>query len=479
MLRNHCDVVVIGGGPAGLFTARRLAKMGKRVTVLERETHVGGKCATYTDINNPELKTEWGAVLVAPNYGVVLDAIAEKNVQFEESVGTSMRGVNIMDKYNKLSWWGKIEFGASFAMQIFRFGYETANYQYLRDHQQELPPDYQLPFAKFAEKYNIPDINIFMKSFVTAFGYGLMEECPAYCVMEYVGLTTIPAVLAAPLRSGLVSIKNGYQTLMERVAEDFPVVTSAQVTSVERSSQQVKVTYQNQQHESVNVTADAMVLAVSPLHWRELGMELTPVESECVNQLEVYRYPVAICKIDGAPAKHQYNPQGLERDGLGGIALFTTRDNRRDQPRLGTAYVNLPHHDHEYQFNQQQLSKLEKEITEEFQAKSVEIVEHKIWEDYMPTLPWEQRLRLEKEQLKSGVNTVYVGAYTLGSFEDVACVTEQATKAVNKYLLNTNQSRLDYYKTEGRRAMFFYRQPRVPAVSDEPVLESKLRSVEV
>lgn len=472
MLRNAHDVIIIGAGPAGLFAARRLAKMGKRVTVVEKEADVGGKCNTYSDKDQPDVKTERGAGAIAPNYGVVLDAIEEKGVQLEELLPPE-QDESIADDFNNLHWWEKIGFSASFVAQLIRFTHETANYQYLRDHAEELPPDYELPFAAFAEKYNLPEINTFLKMFVTAFGYGLMEECPAYCVMEYMGLTTIPGLLASPLRSGIVEIKDGFQGLMQKVAEDFPVVTSAQVTSIVREKDKVTVTYQNDLKQNITLTANALVLAISPMHWPELGMKLTPVEEDCVRGLSVYRYPVAVCKVKGAKANIHYTMHGSERSGLGTLALFTTRDNRKDTPRLGTAYINLPRGDQDFQFTEQQLQGLQEQLKTELHAEQAEIIEHKIWEDYMPTLPWQQRLALEKAQFVPGVQTIYAGAYTLGGFEDVACVTEQATKAVDKYLLMVNSSRLEYYKKEAGRAQFFYRQPRLPAVSDSvPVINN-------
>ena len=158
MQRKTNDVIVIGAGPAGLFAARRLAKNGVHVTVLEKESHVGGKCFTYADQEQPEVKTEWGAAMIAPNYGVVLDAIQEKNIAFEESLPTDRNSVNIVEKFNSLNWMGKIALAASFAVELVRFTYETSCYQYARDHLQTLPPDYESPFATFAKKHKMENI---------------------------------------------------------------------------------------------------------------------------------------------------------------------------------------------------------------------------------------------------------------------------------------------------------------------------------
>ena len=43
------DVVIIGGGIAGLATGALLAKAGKRVTVLEKGNQPGGRAYTYED----------------------------------------------------------------------------------------------------------------------------------------------------------------------------------------------------------------------------------------------------------------------------------------------------------------------------------------------------------------------------------------------------------------------------------------------
>jgi len=472
MQRKIENVIVIGAGPAGLFAARRLAQKGMHVTVLEKESHVGGKCYTYSDPVNPEVKTEWGAALIAPNYGVVLDAAQEKKIEFEETLATDSSSVNFLAKFNSMSWLDKISFTASFVVELVRFTYDVSCYQYARDHLQPLPEDYDLPFSSFAIKHGLENINLLLKSFVTGFGYGLMEECPAYCVMEYMGLATLPAVIASPLRSGLVGIKNGMQTLMEKVAEDLDVVTSASISTIQRDSNGVMVTYQQQDKSSITTKADALILAISPVQWPKLGMELSETEQQCVNAVNYYHYPVAICEVDNTTAKHQYFPLGLEKEGLGHLALFTTRDNRNTHHRLGTAYINLPANNDVFTFDNEHLETLRQELQSQLPANDVSIVAHKIWEDYMPTLTWELRLQLENEQMRSDTNTLYAGAYTLGSFEDVACVSEQAVKAVDKFILAEIPTHFEKIKRELNRASFFYRQPRMPAVTEKSMSQN-------
>jgi 15-cis-phytoene desaturase len=49
MMKSRYDVIVIGGGVAGLATGALLAKAGKRVAVLEKGNQIGGRAYTYVD----------------------------------------------------------------------------------------------------------------------------------------------------------------------------------------------------------------------------------------------------------------------------------------------------------------------------------------------------------------------------------------------------------------------------------------------
>src|SRR4051794_37268464 len=47
MTREHRDVIVAGGGVAGLAAATALSEAGARVTLLERRPYIGGRAFSY------------------------------------------------------------------------------------------------------------------------------------------------------------------------------------------------------------------------------------------------------------------------------------------------------------------------------------------------------------------------------------------------------------------------------------------------
>lgn len=84
------DVVVVGAGVAGLACARRLARAGRRVTVLERARGVGGRCATRRlESGQP---VDHGVAFLHGSEPAFLDAIDEVDAERLEGWPLAVEG---------------------------------------------------------------------------------------------------------------------------------------------------------------------------------------------------------------------------------------------------------------------------------------------------------------------------------------------------------------------------------------------------
>lgn len=68
-LNQHCDVLVIGAGPAGLTAAREAARAGARVIIADEQSEFGGSLLASTDIIDGLPATEWLDAIVAELQG--------------------------------------------------------------------------------------------------------------------------------------------------------------------------------------------------------------------------------------------------------------------------------------------------------------------------------------------------------------------------------------------------------------------------
>lgn len=480
MKKLPSKVIFIGAGPSALFAARKLTQIAKEqkeqieLVFLERDDQVGGKCRTYPESRHPDLKTELGAGAVAPNYGVVIDALIENGLSYETMVPMAQETVEIQEKYNSLSLTEKIVFVKELVSEMSTFNSDYDVYQDAKQNKKQLHADLQLPFTEYCTLRGIKHLPLLTKPFVPGFGYGAITHCPTYSVLEYLGKMTLPDLALVEhlfKQPSLLAIHGGFQLLMQQIASKFDVRLNANVTHIERESDNVTVHYE-QNGIKYTETADTLVLATSPKNWPSLGMKLTDTEIKCVEQLEYYRYPVAVYKIKGLPPHQYYFPQGLDETGFGHLALITTRDNRKDPEdgRFCTVYVNLPPNHNDFTFDHAALIKELKTIEG---VTEVEVIKEKIWEDYMSTLPWDVRLELDKEQ-QSG-NTIYLGSYVLGGFEDVVCVGNKATDTMSELFTPTPTFEENFSFKNIKRGIQFFTAPVFPPLNtfDKAMQEEK------
>jgi monoamine oxidase len=95
-LSTNSDVVVVGGGFAGLSAARDLVRLGHDVVVLEGRDRVGGRSSTTTIAGTP---VDLGGTFVGPTQDAVLALANELGC---ETVRTHSRGKNL------IRWHGRV-----------------------------------------------------------------------------------------------------------------------------------------------------------------------------------------------------------------------------------------------------------------------------------------------------------------------------------------------------------------------------------
>ena len=78
MQNNNSEVLILGAGVAGLIAAIELAKNGKSVTLLEKESAVGGQCKTEVlDVNGEKYRFDYGGHRFITNNEALLDFVED------------------------------------------------------------------------------------------------------------------------------------------------------------------------------------------------------------------------------------------------------------------------------------------------------------------------------------------------------------------------------------------------------------------
>lgn len=86
----HADIIIIGGGAAGLMAARALGKAGKKVILLEARNRLGGRIHTLED--GPfTIPTESGAEFIHGNLPVTIGLLKEAGITFHAIDGDLWR----------------------------------------------------------------------------------------------------------------------------------------------------------------------------------------------------------------------------------------------------------------------------------------------------------------------------------------------------------------------------------------------------
>ena len=128
----------------------------------------------------------------------------------------------------------------------------------------------------------------------TAAGYGRLDEVPALYFLKYAEMTGLLSNATELLgHAGSFTIKGGFGTLWQRVAEGLDVRLNTRITQILRSAHGVKVQAEDW------IEADALVITV-PID-QIPGLDATPEELDIARRVRYLDYTTVVCTVKGLP----------------------------------------------------------------------------------------------------------------------------------------------------------------------------------
>ncbi|WP_329596665.1 FAD-dependent oxidoreductase [Streptomyces pseudovenezuelae] len=282
-------VAVVGAGPSGLAAARELERAGHRVTVLEEQDTVAGKCqSVHLDGHAFDL----GGHICTTRYERIARLLTELDVATERT-----------SRYRVLDPAGR---AVRQSMAFLRDG-SLQRYRALRE--REFPRIGEpglahsaralaAPVARWLAEHGLRSMADSFGTGYTAAGYGhLDDDVPALYFVKYAEMTGLldpgPELLGHP---GDFTVVGGFATLWNRVAEELKDVRcGVRVTSVERRADGVRILT-----DSGPVEADDVVLAVAPDRVLPV-LDATDEERDLAARIRSNAYHTVLAAASGLP----------------------------------------------------------------------------------------------------------------------------------------------------------------------------------
>jgi glycine/D-amino acid oxidase-like deaminating enzyme len=287
-------VAVVGAGPSGLAVARELERAGHRVTVLEEQDTVAGKCqSVHVDGHAFDL----GGHICTNRYERIAQLLTELDVETERT-----------SRYRVLDAGGR---ALRQPMAFLRDG-SLERYQALRE--KEFPRIGEpglahsaralaAPVARWIADHGLGSMAESFGTGYTAAGYGhLDDDVPALYFVKYAEMTGLldpgRELLGHP---GDFTLVGGFATLWRRVAEELKDVRcGVRVTSVERRGDGVRV-----RTDSGPVEADDVVITVAPDRVLPL-LDATDEERDLAARIRGNAYHTTLAAASGLPGDAFY-----------------------------------------------------------------------------------------------------------------------------------------------------------------------------
>ncbi len=234
--KRDADVIIIGAGLSGLYTAMLLEKKGVKTLILEGNTRVGGRLWTKNGIN-------LGGVEIGNGYKRLVDIAQNLNVELVEPTPSSrdmlihFKGQNVLSKD-----WAKADInplqGVEKAIAPHLLEFSALKNNPLKTISDWAKPEFRdldIPLSTYLKKNGSSDTAV-----------ELMNVAANYNDIN--SISTLNILRGAIYRTAggstkSLRIKNGSQALPEAMAKSLqtPILQGKKVISIDNSSKNVKI----------------------------------------------------------------------------------------------------------------------------------------------------------------------------------------------------------------------------------------------
>lgn len=292
------DVVVIGGGSSGAYTAVRLRDSGKSVIIVEKKGFLGGHAETWTDpLTNYTIDA--GVVVFAP-IKAVKDYFARFNVSLV-SFPSYETGRRYVDFATGMPLDTQSVDPETFSAAIQLYSAQLDGYPELQKGFFNLTypvhPDILLSFRKFVVKYELE--NLVLQTFMVNQGYAPILDISMLYIFKYLNAYQLLSYNTSYLTTARHNIQELYGKVADFLSPD--VLFNSDIISMERpctNQQKVRVMVETPQGIKL-IIAKKILSTPPPLLANLKGYDLSERETELFKRFFTNGYYSAILNNTG------------------------------------------------------------------------------------------------------------------------------------------------------------------------------------
>lgn len=258
------DVVIVGGGSSGIYTAVRLTDYNKSVVVVEKQNHLGGHAETYTDpATNKSIDI---GVIVFDRLKVVYDYFARFNVPLmnysTQGSAASLQNIDFstgqVQPFKAPSQQAVLDALDAYTQQLEKYPSLEASFNL----SYPIAPDILLPFGEFVDKFNLSAM-MYPLIYATNQGYAPLANLTTLYMLKYLEREEVGNLKAS---SFLTTTHHNISELYARAGAYLGgpnVLLNTNITAMSRSSSPISVAVQTPQGHKL-IRAQKLVAALPP-----------------------------------------------------------------------------------------------------------------------------------------------------------------------------------------------------------------------